>query len=93
MVTRALPAIPTRGLWKWISHINEKGHRGGLLDLRSHGSAVSTACSNSLVSPSSWRTNREEEAVKASYHYTKSSLRGTRKKRVSAITVGLEAQE
>lgn len=52
------------GLWRWISHIYEKGHLGGLLDLRSHGSAVSTACSNSLVSPSSCRTNREEEALK-----------------------------
>lgn len=54
----------TSGLWRWISHIYEKGHLGGLLDLRSHGSAVSTACSNSLVSPSSCRTNREEEALK-----------------------------
>ena len=45
-------------------HIYEKGHLGGLLDLHSHGSAVSTACSNSPVSPSSCRTNREEEALK-----------------------------
>lgn len=39
-----------------------KGHLRGL-HLRSHQSSVSTACSNSLFSPSSCRTNREEEAL------------------------------
>lgn len=41
-----------------------KSHLGGLLGWRSHGSVVSTACSNSLVSLNSRRTNREEEARK-----------------------------
>lgn len=75
-VTGALPVILTPGLWRWISHINEKGHRGGLPDFGSHGSAVSTACSNSPVSPNCWRTNREAEAARAAYHYNKSSLGG-----------------
>lgn len=65
---------------------------GVSLDVGSHGSAVSTACSNS---PNSWRTNREAEAAEAAYHYNKEQPRGgTRKTGVSsAITVGLEAQE
>lgn len=42
----------------------QKSHLGGLLGWRSHGSVVSTACSNSLVSLNSRRTNREEEAKK-----------------------------
>lgn len=83
-VTRALPVILTPGLWRWISHINEKGHRGGLPDFGSHGSAVSTACSNSPVSPNCWRTNREAEAAKAAYHYNKSSLGGEPGRRGSA---------
>lgn len=68
---------------------------GVSLDVGSHGSAVSTACSNSPVSPNSWRTNREAEAAEAAYHYNKEQPRGgTRKTGVSsAITVGLEAQE
>lgn len=48
----------------WIFLTYEKGHLAGLHDLRSHGSAVTTACSNSLVSPNFSRTNREEEALK-----------------------------
>lgn len=73
-VTRALPVVLTRGLWKWISHINEKGRRGGLPDCGSHGSAVSTACFNSPVSANCWRTNKEAEAAKAAYHHNKSNL-------------------
>lgn len=42
----------------------KKSHLGGLPDWRSHESVVSTACSNSLVSLNSRRTNREEEAKK-----------------------------
>lgn len=41
-----------------------KAISGAFFDLRSHGSAVSTACSNSLVSANSCTTNREEEALK-----------------------------
>lgn len=71
VVTGALPVVLTRGLWRWISHINEKGRLGGLPDSGSHGSAVSTACSNSPVSANCWRTNKEAEAA---YHHNKSSL-------------------
>lgn len=70
----------------------KKSHLGGLLGWRSHGSVVSTACSNSLVSLNSRRTNREEEAKKP-HNTTITAASGTEgKKRVTAITASAGAK-
>lgn len=58
----------------------KKSHLGGLLGWRSHGSVVSTACSNSLVSLNSRRTNREEE-VKKPHITTITAALGTEEKK------------
>lgn len=61
------------------SHIR-KAILGVSLGSRSHGSVVSTACSYSLVSLSSCRTNREEEAKKP-YITTITAASGTRRRK------------